>query len=112
MEEYLPEFYKQVRDRYPKVHSHYQELAESCHEGGPIPEKERQLIKLGIAVGARLEEGVRSHARQALRSGATPEEVRHVGLLALTTVGFPTMVAALSWMEDVLTPRGKVRARK
>lgn len=112
MEEYLPEFYKQIRDRYANVHSRYQQLAESCHEAGPIGTKERQLIKLGIAIGGRLEGAVHSHARQALEAGATPDELRHVALLALTTVGFPTMVASLSWIEAVLMAKGQARARK
>jgi hypothetical protein len=28
--------------------------------------------------------------------------VRHVGLLALTTMGFPQTVAGLSWIEEVI----------
>jgi hypothetical protein len=28
--------------------------------------------------------------------------VRHVGLLALTTIGFPHTVAGLSWIEEVI----------
>jgi alkylhydroperoxidase/carboxymuconolactone decarboxylase family protein YurZ len=35
-------------------------------------------------------------------SGAAKEEIRHVGLLALTTVGLPRMMAGLSWIDDVL----------
>jgi hypothetical protein len=30
------------------------------------------------------------------------EEVRHVGLFALTTIGFRHTVAALSWIEEVI----------
>ncbi len=46
MEDYLPDSYKQVRNRYAKVHARYQQLAESYDEAGPIPEKDRQLVKL------------------------------------------------------------------
>jgi 4-carboxymuconolactone decarboxylase len=34
--------------------------------------------------------------------GATPDEIRHVGLLALTTIGFPHTVAGLGWIEEVI----------
>jgi hypothetical protein len=44
---------------------------------------------LGVAIGAQAEGAVRSHARRALAENMTPDEVRHVGLLALTTIGFP-----------------------
>ena len=33
--------------------------------------------------------------------GATIDDCRHVVLLATTTIGFPSMMAALSWVEDV-----------
>jgi alkylhydroperoxidase/carboxymuconolactone decarboxylase family protein YurZ len=41
--------------------------------------------------------------RRALAAGATADECRHVVLLATTTLGFPAMMAALSWVEDVLS---------
>jgi hypothetical protein len=31
-----------------------------------------------------------------------PEELCHVGLLALTTIGFPHTVAGLGWIEEVI----------
>ena len=43
-----------------------------------------------------------SHTRCALACGVTPAAIRHA-LIALTrTVGFPTVVVALSWAEDQL----------
>ena len=50
----------------------------------------------------RRREPVRSHARRALSEGESREEVRHVGLLALTTIGFPHTIAGLSWIEEVI----------
>jgi alkylhydroperoxidase/carboxymuconolactone decarboxylase family protein YurZ len=43
-----------------------------------------------------------SHTRKALESGSTPEEIAHAVLLALTTTGFPNMIAALGWVDEVL----------
>ena len=43
-----------------------------------------------------------SHTRKALDSGATPEEITHTVLLALTTTGFPNMMAAMGWVDAVL----------
>ena len=34
--------------------------------------------------------------------GDTPAEIRHVALLAITTWGFPTAIAGLGWIEEVL----------
>ena len=43
-----------------------------------------------------------SNVRRAL-AGATPDEIRHVALLAITTTGFPTAIAGLGWIEEGLS---------
>jgi len=55
-----------------------------------------------MAIGARLEGAVHSHTRRALEAGATAQEIYHVVLLGLTTLGFPHTIAALTWVEDDL----------
>ncbi len=99
---YLPDVYHDFIKRYPDISKAYDMLANSCHKSGPLDKKTRRLIKLGIAIGINSEGGVRSHARRALQEGITPEEIRHVVLLAFTTAGFPYMVAAYKWVEEVL----------
>ena len=101
---YLPELYTGFRHQFPAVDAAYEALALACHEAGPLDEKTRRLVKLGIAVGAQSEGAVRSHARKAMEAGATREEVRHAVLLALTTIGFPHMSAALRWVEGIPEP--------
>ena len=44
-----------------------------------------------------------SNTRKAMAAGASVEEVRHAVLLAMTTTGFPNTIAALSWVEEVLS---------
>ena len=99
---YLPDVYQHFERAFPQVHAAHQELARACYEGGPLDERTARLVKLGIAIGAQAEGAVRSHARRALGEGESPEEVRHVGLLALTTIGFPHTIAGLSWIEEVI----------
>lgn len=55
-----------------------------------------------MSLGARLEGATHAHVRKALDAGATADELRHVGLLGMTTIGFPSAVAALTWIEDIL----------
>ena len=99
---YLPEVYMDFIRRYPDIGKAYAALANSCHKSGPLDKKTRRLIKLGIAIGINSEGSVRSHVRRALEEGISSEEVRHVVLLAFTTVGFPIMIAANKWVEEVL----------
>jgi 4-carboxymuconolactone decarboxylase len=106
----LPESYLQFTKAHPGVARSYEALGEACAKAGPLDAKTRELVKLGLAIGGRLEGGVHSHARRALEGGATPAEVRHAVALAVTTVGFPTAVAAWTWVEDVLSgAKGKAR---
>ena len=76
-------------------------------ESGPLDEKTQNLVKLGIAVGSNSKGGVKSHTRKAIETGATKEEINHAILLALSTIGFPSMIAAVSWAGEVLEKGGK-----
>lgn len=99
----LPKRYTRFLESYPQIGAAYKSLGEAVSAAGPLDEKTRELVKIGIAVGARQEGGVRSHVRKALEAGATPEEIRHATLQATTTIGFPNMMAGLSWVDDVLS---------
>ncbi len=111
----LPGRYQQFRDEFPQISRAYDEASRLTSEAGPLDEKTVQLVKLGMAIALGQEGAVQSHARRALDAGATREELRHIGLLALTTAGFPRMMAGLSWIDDVVggalggkrKPRGK-----
>jgi 4-carboxymuconolactone decarboxylase len=102
---YLPDIYKEFQQQFPEVARAYNDLAIKCHNQGPLEEKTRRLVKLGVAIGLSSEGAVRSHARRALEEGVTADELRHAVLLALTTAGFPTMIAAMKWVEEVIEKR-------
>src|SRR5258706_2555403 len=97
----MPGWYKEQKRKFPEVFRAYEELGAVCRKAGPLDERTAALVKLAIAIGTRHEGAVHSHTRRSLEAGATLEECRHVVLLALTTIGFPSMMAALSWVEDV-----------
>ena len=98
----LPPTYRRFADLNPSVSLAYESLGEACAHSGPLDEKARELIRLALALGARLEGGVHSHVRRSLDAGASPSEIRHVVTLAVPTLGFPTAAAAFTWIEDVL----------
>ncbi len=98
----LPKRFTTFVENYPRVGAAYQELSEAIGEAGPLDEKSRALVKLGLCIGAGLEGGTHSQARKALEAGATPDELRHAAMQAMTTLGFPTMMRGLSWIEDVI----------
>ena len=98
----LPKPYTDFRDEFPEVAAAYDALGSAAHEGGPLDERTRQIVKLAISIGGRQEGAVRAHARRALEMGIGYDEIKHVVLLALTTCGFPTAVAAYTWVRDAL----------
>ena len=93
--------YQLMKRRYPELMKAVERLGEVA-AAGPLDEKIKQLVQLGAAAALRSEGAVHSHTRRALECGATAEEVRHALLLLTTTIGFPTVVAALSWADDVI----------
>lgn len=98
----LPSRFVKFQGTYPELFAAYEELGKQASTAGPLDKKQVALIKLGIAAGARMEGAVHSHCRRALEAGATPAEIRHAMLLAVTTLGFPSMMACLSWVDETL----------
>ena len=87
---------------YPELWEAYNRLGVACGEAGPLDGREARLGKLALAAGAGLEGGVHSHTRRALKGGIAPEAIRHVALMGITTLGFPSAVAVMSWVDDIL----------
>jgi 4-carboxymuconolactone decarboxylase len=102
VDDHLPDVYLGFREDYPAVATALDALGEVVDGAGPLDERSVRLVKLGLAVGALAEGAVKSNARKALAAGAAPEEVRQVGILAITTCGFPTAMAGIGWIDEVL----------
>jgi 4-carboxymuconolactone decarboxylase len=97
-----PRSYQKFKGQFPAVVEAYEQLGKACHWNGPLEPKVRELVKMGIAMGAGLESATRAHARLALSAGASPEELQHAALLATTTLGFSSMMRGMGWVNDVL----------
>lgn len=98
----LPGRFVEFQKRYPDVFKAYESLGAATQTAGPLDDPTKALVKLAIAVGARMEGAVHSHTRRAVEAGCTREEIRQVAVLSTTTMGFPAMMAALSWIDDIL----------
>lgn len=103
---YSPKYYADFEKKYPEIARNFSKLAQSCHQDGPLDAKCRRLVKLGIAIGIESEGDVQSHVLQALSEGISPEEIRHAIIQTLTTAGFPRMIAAMAWAEEILAKKG------
>ena len=99
----LPKPYQDFRSDFPEVVEAFDALAAAAHENGPLDERTRRLVKLGIAVGGRLEGAVRSAARQCRDSEITQDEMGQVVALAVSTIGLPSAVSGRTWIRDELS---------
>lgn len=102
MNENLPRPVERFKIDYADVWQAFNRLGDECHNAGTLDEKTRRLVKLALAVGAGLEGGTHSAVRNALDAEITPEEIKHVAVLAITTIGFPESMRALTWIGDCL----------
>ena len=100
MSDKLPGTYRAFMARFPKLGEAHQQVADAVSDIGPLDEKTRELIKVGISLGAGLESATKSHVRRALEAGASVEELEQAIMLGMNTVGFPATVAAWSWMNQ------------
>jgi 4-carboxymuconolactone decarboxylase len=103
--EKLPKWYAQLSKKHGKYMDAVQELGKAVREAGPIDEGTANLIQLAAATTQRSEGAVHSHVRRALDAGAKPDEIYHSIILLTSTIGFPTVSAALSWASDVIAER-------
>jgi AhpD family alkylhydroperoxidase len=95
-----PKHFNRLAKRYPEYLAAVEQLGETVKKSGPLEPKVAELIQLAAAAAVHSEGGVHSHARRARKAGATPDEINHAVLLLTSTIGFPSVAAALSWLDD------------
>lgn len=101
----IPQQYLKIKKRHEKFFHAIEELGNVVRQEGPLDEKTAHLIQLAAAAAVHSEGSVHSHVRRALEAGATPDEIYHALILLASTIGFPTVVAGLSWAEDIIKNR-------
>jgi 4-carboxymuconolactone decarboxylase len=99
----FPRWYSKTREQYQDYFKALENLGETVRRQGPLDEKTSHLIQLAAAAAIRSEGSVHSHARRAIKAGATPDEIYHAIMLLTSTIGFPTTSAALSWVHDLVS---------
>jgi alkylhydroperoxidase/carboxymuconolactone decarboxylase family protein YurZ len=100
----LPRPVEEFGKQYMEVWKAFTQLGDKCHKAGPLDEKTRRLVKVALAIGGGLEGATHSAVRNALAAGTTPEEIKHVAVLGITTFGLPSTMRALTWISDDLEP--------
>ena len=107
----LPKSLQDFISKYPIIWESYTKLGEACSKAGPLEDKYVELIKLAIW-GTRIQyTPFKTHVRLALRSGATPEEIKHAIIQLLTAEGLSTTTIAMNWANEVIEDDYKKKRR-
>lgn len=109
--EELPGLVRRLAETFPEIWAAYGQLGDATAAAGPLDKRDIRLVKLALAIGAHRQGATHAHVRKALRAGLSPDELRHVALLAMTTLGWPHAMAALSWVDDVVDALPEQRAQ-
>ncbi len=90
-----------MQSEHPGLMKAVSELGQATRAEGPLDEKTVELVQMAAAAALRLEGAVHSHTRRALKAGASREEIHHALVVLTSTMGFPSVSAALSWARDI-----------
>ncbi|MCF8057017.1 MAG: carboxymuconolactone decarboxylase family protein [Desulfocapsa sp.] len=96
-----PKHYQSLQKRFPEVLAAVENLGSTVRAAGPLDNKTAELIQLGVAASSGSTGAVNSHARRALKAGATKKELEHTLVLLISTIGFPKVAAALAWIQEL-----------
>jgi alkylhydroperoxidase/carboxymuconolactone decarboxylase family protein YurZ len=102
MNKELPEFLQEVIKKYSGLWESYEGLSKAVASVEGLDERSQRLVKLGIAIGSKMEGAVHSHVRKSKKAGISDDAIYHCALLGITTIGWPSAIAALSWVNDIL----------
>lgn len=105
MKKNLPSHYLKVKEKHPEFMKAVEGLGEAAKAAGPLDKKTAHLLQLAAAVTNKSEGSVHSHTRQLLEMNVPAEEIRHAIILLTNTIGFPNVMAGLTWANDVIDKR-------
>lgn len=102
----LPPMPASIAREHPELWEAYTALGKAVGKAGPLDGRTTRLVHLAMAVAAGSEGATHSHVKRALDEGLSADELEHVALSAITTLGWPQAMRALSWIRDLTRSTG------
>ena len=89
---------RELREHIPETYKGFAQLNAAAMGDGALSSKVKELIALAIAVADRCDGCIASHARGAVHTGATPQEVAEMlGVTIMMGGGPSTVYAPRAW---------------
>ncbi|MEW5728380.1 MAG: carboxymuconolactone decarboxylase family protein [Pseudomonadota bacterium] len=102
MKKPLPHGAQTLADRHADLWRAYTDLGAAAADAGPLDARTRRLVKLALSIAVGSEGSTHSHVRRARDEGLSADEIRHVALLAVPTLGLPAAVKGMTWIDDII----------
>jgi len=80
----------------------HEKLGLECARGGPLTQREIQLVKLAITGSMRLETSFKTHVKKAMRAGVTKPEIEHTIIQMLPILGLARTMMAMKWYNEAV----------
>ena len=87
-----------LQKEFPNETAGFLEFIKEAEGGAALPLKEKELINTALSVGAQCEWCIAFHVRNAVRAGATGNEIIEAGFQAVIMHGGP----AFMWMTPLM----------
>ena len=91
----VPGLYAEFRTQFPEIIEKNEELGRMVHDQGPLDEKTRALVKIGIAAASLHLTSVTTQVARAREAGATEDEIMHALLARDPHLRLPDLHAGL-----------------
>lgn len=89
---------RRLQDEFPRETAGFLNFIKEAESGDALPIKAKELINVALAVAGQCEWCIAFHVKNALRAGATRNEVVESGFQAVIMHGGP----AFMWMTPLL----------
>jgi AhpD family alkylhydroperoxidase len=76
-------------------------LYENAFVQGALPSSVKHLIAMAMAIGERTNETINYHVEEALRAGATRDEIREAVTVAVLIAGVPSLLSGAEALASV-----------
>ena len=103
----IDEYARELRKLIPDAVAAFADLSKTAQSPGALDKKTKELVALAISVALRCEGCIAYHARGALRTGATRQDVAETLAVAIQMGGGPS----LNYAADALRAFDQFQAR-
>lgn len=93
---------KDLSSENQKIFRPYEDLLNSIYDPGSLDEKTKELISIGIAVDNKTEATIVYHISQALKLGATEQEVMEAAMMSVVSGGISSMFYCVTYVKDAV----------